>query len=367
MNRPVQRDGIEFFFICQVWPKSEDIDFLLAMLRTQMHFLTVFLFLRWKKPECKKSVHSFIEKSFISGFRKQRKSWFKGSAFFQTQNFEKRVQVSRINLWESCVVFFNRNFLLRFVGFDITVCPFCMLLHPDFERDELSFSIQSIERARFCQECQFQSLWQMVGPSFFWGNRLGGGLSPFPVFFHPFFWNLDLCVRPWGWKGAKSPVICWRSHVYVRGAQEPWKSPPNWPPFFFYDQRNAHLGGQSEGERGFHIFFQLLQAGNHGRWRIFCLVVVVVVVVVVVAEIFDLSLWKPSVVGFHVESQRATFLSFLAAAGSSWGRIKTIGLKRCCLLPSHGQRQSVCWVGKSFFFHRALSRFFDWHFGHISF
>ena len=59
--------------------------------------------------------------------------------------------------------------------------------------------------------------------------------------------------------------------MYVRGAQEPWKSPPNWPPFFFYDQRNAHLGGQSEGERGFHIFFQLLQAGNHGRWRIVCL------------------------------------------------------------------------------------------------
>lgn len=235
MNRPVQRDGIEFFFHLSSVAKVKGYWFPACNATNTNVFFNSILIPVVKKPECKKSVHSFIAKSFISGFGKQRKCWFKGSAFFQTPNSPRDRFSFQGSTREKVVFFFNRNFLLRFLGFDITVtvCPFCMLLHPDFERDELSFSIQSIERARFCQECQFQSLWQMVGPSFFWGNRLGGGLSPFPVFFHPFFWNLDLCVRPWGWKGAKSPVICWRSHVYVRGAQEPWKSPPNWPPFFF--------------------------------------------------------------------------------------------------------------------------------------
>ena len=250
----------------------------------------------------KKSVHSFIEKSFISDFRSKESADSKDRHFSRPQNYPKDRFSFQGSTREKVVFFFNRNFLLRFVGFDITVCPFCMLLHPDFDRDELSFSIQSIERARFCQECQFQSLWQMVGPSFFWGNRLCGGLS---LCFFIHFSGTWTFLRPWGWKGAKSPVICWRSHVYVRGAQEPWKSPTYWPPFFLRPTKCplrwtkwrwtwfSHLFPTTTGRKSREVedFFLLLVCRN-----------------------FCLSLWTPSGGGFpcHVESWRATDFAFVA-------------------------------------------------------
>lgn len=302
MNRPVQRDGIQFFFHLSGVAKVRGYWFSACnATNTNAFFNRIFIPEVKKKTRMQKKCALVHWKSFISGFRKQRKSWFKGSAFFQTQNFEKRVQVSRINSWESCVVFFNRNFLLRFVGFDITVCPFCMLLHPDFERDELSFSIQSIESARFCQECQFQSLWQMVGPSFFWGNRLGGGLSL--CFFTHFFWNLDV-FEALGMKGCQITSYLLEVTRVCPGSPGTMEISTKLATIFFLRPTKCPLRWTKWRWTWFSHLFPTT-TGRKSREVEDCLFVVVVVV----AEKFDLSLWKPSVVGFHVESRRATDLA----------------------------------------------------------
>ena len=91
------------------------------------------------------------------------------------------------------------------------------------------------------------------------------------------------------------------------------------------------------------------------------------------AEIFAYLYGHPQVVGFHVMWRVEGPPTSPLWPGSSWGWIKAIGLKRCCLLPSHGERESVCWGGcmgwkiggLSHWSHRAQYMFLT--FGDISF
>ena len=90
-------------------------------------------------------------------------------------------------------------------------------------------------------------------------------VGDFPCVFSPIF--LDL-FEALGMKGCQITSYLLEVTRVCPGSPGTMEISTKLATIFFYYQRNAHLGGQSEGERGFHIFFQLLQAGNHGRWRI---------------------------------------------------------------------------------------------------